>query len=157
MNLFQAVAALSRCAVIACALSLPVLANAAGETKVTVNVTVLKNTSLAILSQPGAVTITPVDIARGYVDVPAPAQLAVRSNTPYLLEFSCHGEFMKQILVRGLGADLQLSAEGGALAQPAGQGGVTRSTLTLGFRLLLAESSQEGTYPWPLRISASPL
>lgn len=82
-----------------------------GGTKLTVRATVPKRTSLKVLAQPGSVAVTAGDIARGYVDVLAPAQVAIKSNTSggYLLEFASQGDFMRQILVTGLANDVQLS------------------------------------------------
>lgn len=136
------------------------LAAYAGETTLGVAVTVSKRTTLTVVAQPSFVVVTPADIANGYVDVPFPAQLAVQSNSRegYLLEFASHGDFMRQILVRGLGTDVQMSPGGGVVARAASHGhGVTRATLNLGFRFVLSESAKEGTYPWPMRLSVAPI
>lgn len=138
--------------------STPVAAAGSSEAKLTVSATVLKRASLRMLAQPASIVITASDIERGYVDVPAAAQVAIQSNSPdgYLLEFTSGGDFMRQILVRGLANDVQLSPVGGAVMQSSG-GGVTRTTLALGFRFVLAESAKEGTYSWPMRLSVTPL
>src|SRR5665647_595595 len=85
------------------------LAAAAGsnEAKLMVSATILKHASLQILAQPASVVVTAADIARGYVDAPSPAQVAVKSNTQggYMLMFESQGEFFRQTLVKGLGAD----------------------------------------------------
>jgi hypothetical protein len=80
----------------------------AGETKLTVSATILKQASLRVLVQPASVVVTAGDIARGYVDVPAAVQVAIRSNTSggYMLEFATQGDFMRQILVRGFRSDV---------------------------------------------------
>lgn len=131
----------------------------ADEAKVTVNTTVLKYASLEIVAQPDSVAITAADLVRGYVDVPVGAQMIIRSNTSggYLLEFASQGDFMRQILVRGLNTDVQLSAAGGLVSQPSAERGMTKSTLALGFRFVLSESAGQGTYPWPMRVSVAPL
>jgi hypothetical protein len=133
--------------------------SARADTKVTVSATILKRASLQVLAQPSSVLVTAADIARGYVDVPAASQVAVRSNAPagYLLEFASQGDFMRQILVRGLETDVQLSPAGGMVSQRAAGKGVTKATLALGYRFLLSESAQEGTYAWPMRLSVVPL
>lgn len=144
----------------AAALSMGTAASASEGQNVTVTATVLKRASLQVVQQPSAVVVTQVDLARGYVDVPAPARLAIQSNSPggYLIEFASHGDFMKQILVKGLTHDLQLNASGGAVMQPASAGaGITRASLSLSFRFVLSEMAGEGTYPWPLRVSVAPL
>lgn len=139
-------------------LGMPATATA-GDVKLTVSATVLKHASLNVLAQPSSVVVTEADISRGYVDVAAPAQVAIKSNTAggYLLEFASQGDFMRQILVRGLANDVQLSPSGGAVMQPSSGSGVTRTTLVLGFRFLLAESAHAGTYSWPMRLSVTPI
>lgn len=134
-------------------------AMATEQAKVTVSATVLKHASLRVLAQPAAVVITAEDIARGYVDVASPAQVAIKSNSPrgYMLEFANEGDFMRQILVKGLPSDVQLSPAGGAVMQPYAGTGVTRATLELGFRFLLAASARPGTYAWPVHLSVSPI
>jgi hypothetical protein len=136
----------------------PALATGA-DVAVSVSATVLKKATLQVLSQPSAVSITPADIARGYVDVSVPAHVAVKSNSPngYLLEFASQGEFFRQIVVRGLANDVQLSAAGGAVMQPAAPSGVTRAQLDLAFRFLLTDSAQPGTYSWPVQLTVSPV
>ena len=132
---------------------------AGSETKLTVTATILKRATLKTLAQPSSVVVTAADIARGYVDVPAAAQLAIQNNSlsGYLLEFAAQGDFMRQIMVKGLGNDVQLSPAGGAVMQPSTGSGVTRTTLALGFRFVLSESAREGTYTWPMRLSVTPL
>ena len=129
------------------------------QAKLTVTATILKHASLRVLEQPSAVVVTAADIARGYVDVPAPAQVMVQNNSMggYVLEFASHGDFMRQILVRGLGTDLQLSPAGGTVVQATAGGSVTKSTLSLGFRFILSDSARQGTYAWPMRLSVTPV
>lgn len=129
------------------------------EITLTVSATVLKHASLKVLAQPSSVVVTAADIARGYVDGPAAVQVAIQNNSAggYLLEFASQGDFMHQILVSGLAHEAQLSPAGGVIAQPSTGYGVTRTTLGLGFRFVLSESAQPGTYPWPMRLSVTPL
>ena len=132
---------------------------AGGSQKLTVTATIAKHASLKVLAQPSAVVVTSADVARGYVDVPAPAHLAIRSNSQsgYLLEFASEGDFMRQILVKGLASDVQLSPAGGTIMQSSTGAGVTNTTVALGFRFLLADSTKQGTYPWPMRVSITAL
>lgn len=131
----------------------------ADQAKISVSATVLKHASLKVLAQPATVVITAEDVARGYVDVATPAQIAIRSNSPrgYMLEFANEGDFMRQVLVRGLSSDLQLGPAGGAVMQAAAASGITRATLDLGFRFVLADSARPGTYAWPVHISVTPV
>ncbi len=134
-------------------------AGASDEAKLTVTAAVMKRASLKVLAQPAAVMITTDDIARGYVEVPAPAQVAIQSNSPsgYLLEFATEADFMRHILVKGLDTDVQVGPLGGAVMQPSSGSGVTRVTLALRFRFELSESARQGTYSWPIRLSVAPL
>jgi hypothetical protein len=159
MKCFKAAVRMARSGVLGTAalamLMAPASAAAAGsEASLLVTAVVLKRASLRVLAQPSSVVVTAADIARGYVDVPVPVQVAVRSNSPagYVLEFASSGDFMRQILVKGLDTDVQLSPIGGAVVRP----GITKTTLTLGFRFLLSDSAQQGTYAWPMRLSITP-
>ena len=131
----------------------------AGEMKITISATVLKHASLKVLAQPYSVVVTAVDIAKGYIDVPASSSVQVRSNTQegYLLMFESHGEFIRQTVVKGLANDAQISPSGGGVAQNTAGKGMRQAQFDLGFRFVLAESAQQGVYPWPMRLSVTPL
>lgn len=141
-------------------LGLPVASVAdAGGAKLSVFATVAKHASLQVLAQPSSVLVTAADIARGYVDVVSPAELAVQSNTSsgYSLIFESQGEFLRQTLVKGLGAEVQLGASGGAVTyRPSGRG-MSKTVHSLKFRFLLSDSAQQGLYVWPLSLSVVPL
>ena len=141
-------------------LGTPLMAVAgSGESKLQVSVTILKHASLQVMAQPTSVLVTEADIARGYVDVPSPAQVAVQSNTQggYVLMFESQGEFLRQTLVKGLGTDVQLSASGGGVTQRGAGRGMSKTLLDLGFRFVLSESARQGVYAWPMRLSVTPL
>lgn len=129
------------------------------ESKLAVTATVLKHASLKVLAQPSSVVITAADIARGYVDVPTPAQVSIQSNSRegYMLMFASEGDFLQQTLVRGLGNDVQLSAGGGGVARSADGRGMAKATLDLGFRFLLSGAARQGVYAWPVRLSVASL
>ena len=59
--------------------------------------------------------------------------------------------------VRGLGRDVQLGANGGVVLQTAAGRGMSNTTVDLVYRFVLAESSQQGTYAWPIQVSVVPL
>jgi hypothetical protein len=157
-KLYTRAAPLALAALLSLGLGAPVQAQTSG-TEVRVSATVRKHASLQVLAQPGAVQITQADIARGYVDVPAPVQVAVKSNTQegYLLVFDNHGDFFHQARVRGLAGDVQVGAAGGQVAQRVVGAGMSRTTLALSFRFELSESAREGVYAWPMQLSAMPL
>jgi hypothetical protein len=140
-------------------MGMPLAALASGEAKLTVSATISKHASLQVLAQPASVVITAADMARGYVDVPSPAQVAVQSNTQdgYLLMFENQGDFLRQAMVKGLDSDVQVSAGGGGVAQRSAGGGMRKSLLNLGFRFVLSDSARQGVYAWPMRLSVTPL
>jgi len=129
------------------------------EAKLMVSATVLSHVSLQVLSQPTSVVVTAADLARGYVDVPSPAQMAVKSNTQdgYMLMFESQGDFLRQTVVKGLGADVQLGASGGGVAQRSAGRGMSKTLLDIGYRFVLSESARQGVYAWPMRLSIMPL
>lgn len=121
---------------------------------VSARATILKHASLQVLALPASVVITPRDIERGYVDVPARARLAIRNNTPgYMLVFAGGGDFIRQIRVSGLGADVQMGADGGSVTRSTPGLGMNNSVLDLGFRFELAAGTLQGVYPWPVQLS----
>jgi hypothetical protein len=131
----------------------------AQEAKLAVSATVLKHASMKVLAQPSSVVVTPADIARGYVDVPIASHILVLCNTQqgFMLDFASSGDGIRQILVRGLGADVQLGPDGGSVAQRVSGRGMTRTSLDLGYRFVLSEAAQPGAQPWPMRLSVTPL
>ena len=131
----------------------------ASEAKLAVSATVMKHASLKVLAQPASVMVTAADIARGYVDVSSPSQVAIQSNSlsGYMLMFATEGEFMRQTLVGGLGNDVQLDGAGGGIARSPEGPGMTKATLALVFRFILSESARQGVYAWPMRLSVAAL
>lgn len=145
---------------VAVALALGLLASplqAVAQVKLTVSATVLKRASLRVLSQPTAVRVTAADIARGYVDVPGAAKIAVRNNSPagFQFEFSSNGEFVRGLRVRGLGGDVEMGPEGGFVRHTAGA--ALDTVLDLGFRFDLTADARAGVYAWPLQMAVTAL
>lgn len=136
--------------------------NAAADSSavgLTLSATVRKHASLQVLAQPASVTLTAADIARGYLDVPQPAQLAVTSNTAqgFMLIFTNQGAFVRQVRVTGLGRDVQIGAGGGVATHAATGRGRNTVNLELGYRFELAAVAQQGVYAWPMLVSVQPL
>jgi hypothetical protein len=150
---------LAAMAALALAALLPLAATASSTAELRVTAVVLKIARVQVLSQPPDVKVTETDIARGYVEVPAPMQVAVRSNTArgYLLAFETQSGFLRQAHVRGLSQPIQLGASGGVVQQQATAPGTREARMTLDFRFDLAEGTRPGTYPWPVHLSAEPL
>ena len=141
-------------------MGMPMAATAiSSEARLVVSVTVAQHASLQVLAQPAMVLITATDVARGYVDVSSPARLVVQSNTQdgYILMFDNQAEFLRQILVKGLDSDVQLSVYGGGVAQRAPGHGMRKTLLVIMFRFVLSDAARQGAYAWPIRLSVTPL
>jgi hypothetical protein len=133
-------------------------AAASSEAKLAVSARVPKHATLKILAQPPSLNVTVADIARGYVDGPAPAQVLVTSNTGgYVLAIMTPGQFVRHVRVRGLGEEVELAAEGGTITRSLVGQGRTRATLDLNFRFHLAQEVTQGVYPWPVSLFVAPL
>jgi hypothetical protein len=146
---------LAAAALAAMLLALAGLANA-GPPSATLQVTAIVRHffKLQVLSQPHSVPVTQRDIARGYVEVAMPVQLAVESNSRegYTIQFMRHGEAFQLAHVQGLGQELRVASEGAMNWQPAAR----RQTLEFRFRFNLAPQVAPGDYPWPIQVSMSP-
>jgi hypothetical protein len=124
-----------------------------------VTATVAKRATLQVLAQPASVLVTDADVARGYVEVQAPVQVAVQSNSPagYMLVLAGQHDFVREVLMSGLDSDVQVSANGGMIPQRSTGRGVLRKTLELRFRFVLAKNALRGEHPWPMQLSVTPL
>jgi hypothetical protein len=110
---------------------------------------------LQVLSQPQAIQVSQRDVARGYVDVPVPVQLAVESNSGngYTIQFARQGEAFEGAQVQGLGQEIQVDSQAAMHWKPAAR----RETLEFRFRLRLAPQLRPGEYPWPIQLSMNAL
>ena len=120
-----------------------------------VSVRVVANAAVVLESVPAGITVTEADITRGYVDLPAPIQVRVRSNgARYRLTVTA--------LSDRFGA-ATFNWDGGSMRVVAGEAWATRSAvrgadfLALTGRVALPADIQPGTYDLPFQISASPL
>jgi hypothetical protein len=131
----------------------------AGESAraMSVSVTVLPVIKLDVQQQVAQLSITPADIRRGYVDVPAASRIEVRSNSRngFMLAFNTMLGVFKAVHVTGLGSPVELGTEGGSVAQRVS--GREPVALQLGYRFILARDTKPGNYAWPIALSAQPL
>lgn len=129
---------------------------AAGGTQASVQVTatVLKHARINIIAAPATLVISESDVARGYLDVPVPTEILIRSNNPdgYMLQFAADGGLVRRMSIGGLADEIELDGAGTVVVrgQPAG---ISTERLTLRFRLLLSQQAHAGTYVWPMRLS----
>jgi hypothetical protein len=140
------------------ALSLPPAIGATGggtaHNTITFSATVLPYHKLEIVRQAATLNVTPADLARGYVDVPAGTALRAQSNDEkgFTFSFDPRTHLFLRVTIMGLGGNVDIGPEGGA-AHHAYSGRDT--ALELSYRFYLASGLAPGSYPWPLQISSS--
>jgi hypothetical protein len=137
----------------------PTQAEAAGSMAQTITVTarVAPWVKLQLEHQEMQLTVTPADVARGYVEAPAASRFTVTTNNRagYTLNFQPRADIFRSVTIHGPGVSVEIGAGGGTVIQSGAETGVARTQLELGYRFYLAEGVQAGSYFWPLSMSVS--
>ena len=137
-----------------CAGPNPGRAASVGSSTIKVTANVLPYLRLQVLKQVSTLNVTPEDIARGYIDVPAATDLMAKTNdrNGFSLSFDARSNVFRKAQVIGLGSGLELGPEGGIAHQPfTGK----QMLMRLSYRFFLAPEIAPGSYPWPLQISST--
>jgi hypothetical protein len=105
----------------------------------------------------GKLIITASDIQRGYVDVAEPLAMRIASNSPqgYALDVLPVNDVFTHIVVRGMGSDVILGADGGMIVQRWQH--AQNVSLNLRFQFALRSDIQPGEYSFPLQMAVRPL
>jgi hypothetical protein len=141
------------------AANLPAAAADTGSATIAVSANVVRRASMRMLSAAQTVSIAAADIARGYVDIPLPSLLEIRSNSPsgYLIAIESAADYARGTEVRGLGDTVSLGPFGGVVNVKASGVGMKVIPVELRFRVLLSDAARPGIHPWPLQLSVMPL
>ncbi len=127
----------------------------AGEnsSSVMVMARVLPYVSSTVLSQPSTINITPEDLKRGYIEVEAGTVIEIRTNSRdgYMLSFEVVRGPFEDIWVVDGDRSTVLSGGSGFVYQPSEDAGVVR-TKVLSYKIHLAEGTEPGVYPWPVKV-----
>ena len=125
------------------------------STQIQVTARVLARASVHVLRQPAEIVVTDADIKRGYLDVNVGSLLEIRNNSRagVNMTFETHGLSFKEALVSGFGRDVALGPNGGIITHKI----IGTSVVALNYRFIFDESSQAGTYSWPLSVSVEPI
>jgi hypothetical protein len=118
-----------------------------------VSATVIASAKLQMDHQQALLSVTSADIARGYVDVPAGSRFSVATNsrTGYFVDFHPRVGVFTAVQIEGLGAPVQLGADGGTVTQSAE---VSRDMPhELSYRFYLGPALDPGNYEWPLLLA----
>ncbi|MGQ0579294.1 MAG: hypothetical protein ACT4PQ_10350 [Betaproteobacteria bacterium] len=146
-------------AAVSIATGCPTQAEAAGSItqSITVTARVAPWVKLNLEHQQMQLTVTPDDVARGYVEVSAASRFTVTTNNRagYTLNFQPQADIFRSVAIHGLGVSVEIGSGGGTVIQSGADFGIVRTLLELGYRFYLAEAVQAGSYSWPLSLSVS--
>jgi hypothetical protein len=120
-----------------------------------VSATVISRAVVSVDSQPSQVIVTADDVARGYVELPAPIVVHAKTNSRagYLLQVNNVSDAFS-VLELGFGNTTMRVAGESWVQRPYIAGG---EALTLTGRLILAPGVTPGSHSLPIAISASAL
>ena len=132
------------------------LAAGAGElrTQFSVTATVSPRASVEPLSQPAQLSISRVDVERGYVDVAAAYRVSSNDPSGYLVRLAPRTGLTRAVEVAGLSTPVVMTDQSVEVVQPAA---LRPQTLALRFRLVLNDKAVPGTYAMPVQVSVSVL
>lgn len=120
--------------------------------KVIVNVPV--RVELETVQQPGLLTLTADDVARGYKDVSARYRVRHNDRNGYLLQIAPRLGLASEIRVAGLGGPVVVLGEPVELFR---SGADFEQDLSLDFRFVLDAAARPGTFDLPVQVAALPL
>lgn len=137
-------------------------AQAGGATaSLVISATIAKRLHFQLQSQPGSFSISPQDIARGYLDLNQETIFDVETNSAQgvALEFRGidSGADIQDVLVTGGTPGFRMPASGGVMLLQEGWHPTVHRTLRLGYRLMLGPAARAGSYAWPLSLGVSAL
>ena len=129
---------------------------AAGETRASflVSATVLARASLESVSQPTTLSVSPEDVARGYLDVAAAYRVSSNDPSGYMVRLAPRIGLTRSVEVAGLSTPIVMTDQVVEVIQPAA---LRPQRLDLRFRLVLGENAVPGTYAMPVQLSVATL
>lgn len=127
------------------------------RTSFTVSATVVAVARIERASVPAHLEISALDLQRGFIDVPDPVALEIRSNSPdgFVLDIVSVAPIFSSLVIQGLDSEAHLGADGGTIVQRWQKAQTAK--LSLHLRFALAPGVVAGSYPWPMQIIARPL
>lgn len=134
---------------------------AAGTAQLMVSATLATTIHLTVKRHPADFTVNAQDIARGYVDVAQPSELAITTNSAVGVALEFHGmdsgAGLASVQVMGGNGDFRMAPSGGILLLQGGWRPQVQRTVRLAYRLWLTPQARVGTYAWPLSLTATAL
>jgi len=118
----------------------------------TVSVSVAPRASLEAVSLPARLTVSPEDVARGYVELVATCRVRSNDRRGYILRLAPRAGLTRAIEVRGLGEDVVLGEESVEIHHPAAR---QAQGLEFAVRFVLDAGATPGTYAMPLHLDVT--
>lgn len=114
---------------------------------------VKKTARVTVLYQQPHMEITREDVTRGFLEVTAASRVEVRNSSMagYMITFEVQEGPFRNVFVKGLGTELQISFGNGWMLMPHSR---RPDNLELSYRFILLPDVKPGTYPWPIQIHA---
>jgi hypothetical protein len=118
-----------------------------------VSATVKPVARVTVLYQQPQLEITSQNIAQGYLEILHASRIEVRNNSHsgFLLSIENQGGPFRDVIVRGLGVEVQLNRGTGWILMPYAP---MPNTMEVSYRIMLADDARPGSYPWPFQLSA---
>jgi len=123
-----------------------------------VGVTVTPRVDLVLYS-PASLTVTAMDVARGYVTVSEPLRLKLSGNTPQGVELDVRATaaLFSAMRIEGGYLDATLPGDGGTIAWRWQQESVRSLNVDLRFTFMLRSELRPGAYSWPITVNGRAL
>jgi hypothetical protein len=119
-----------------------------------VTATVSPRASVEPLSQPAQLSISEVDVQRGYVDVATAYRVSSNDPSGYMVRLAPRIGLTRSVEVAGLSSPIVMTDQVVEVVQPAAR---RPQRLDLRFRLVLDENAVPGTYAMPVQVSVATL
>jgi hypothetical protein len=131
----------------------------AGQANATmaVSVRVVSTVRMQVSYQASQVTITPLDIEHGFVEVLSASRFSVSADgaSGFSLDFRPVGSLFESAMVAGFGHAVRLGPDGGSVFIRGMHS--PQSMHDLNYRFTLSPGLLPGVYAWPLQVSVQPL
>jgi hypothetical protein len=137
---------------------LPETASAA-TTKLQVSARILTHISFRTMKTPDQVSITAEDVAHGYVDLAAPIEIEVQTNSPneIMVGISLNSAAFTGAIVSGPAGTARVTPGTPSIAIPSHGQGMRTESLSLRMRIELAANTSPGVFVMPVSLLVSPV
>jgi hypothetical protein len=126
-------------------------------TAIPVTASVVANVKMRMSYHATQLNITQSDVERGYVEVTSALRFVVDTNSRagFIMEFHPIGNIIESVKVGGLGNEIHLGAEGGAIVR---RGALPKNQEhNLSFKFTLRPDVSPGSYPLPIDLTVRAL